>query len=164
MTAPKKPATVQDVIRTEAAIKQNVQYLVKQLGDPDDAVAEEACRALHRIGEFAVGPLTEAILRPRSPIHRIRAIFCVRFIHPQDSLAVQKALIEVEKSEKDERIVTLASAVLFELTLDEMETEIVKCRRQRNGLDPRSSIPIGSPTNPNNELIAKRLSELKAQE
>jgi hypothetical protein len=147
MSDPKKPATVQDVIRTEATIRQNVRNLVKQLGDPDQAIADEACRALLRIGELAVGPLTDAILRPTSPIQRIMAIFCVRFIHPKDSLDAQKALIEVQRSEHDNRIVTLVDATLLELAMDGMENEANKARRRVTGSNPSSKIPPGSNTN-----------------
>jgi hypothetical protein len=129
------------------AIESNIRLLVKQLGDPDEAIADEACRSLLRIGELAVGPLTEAILRPTSPIQRIMAIFCVRFIHPKDSQNVQKALINVQRSELDTRIVTLADAVLLELAMDGMENEANKARRRVTGSNPSSKLPPGSNTN-----------------
>ena len=71
MSTLRQPAKKTDVTRAMAAIEANIQELVRLLGDPNDAVSEEAGRALVRIGEMAVAPLAGAILRPRSPIHRI---------------------------------------------------------------------------------------------
>jgi hypothetical protein len=164
MSTPKKTVTKTDVTRAMAAIEANIKELVRLLGDPDDDVSEEAGRALLRIGELAVDLLTGAILRPRSPMHRIRAILAVRFIHPKDSLAVQEALSRVEATENDQRIGTLAGAVLLEVILDYAENQALKGRRQMNGSDPLSRVPTGSSIDPQNELIAKRLSELRAQE
>jgi HEAT repeat protein len=146
MITTKKPTTKSDVTRAMGAIETNVKLLVRLLGDPEEAVADEACRTLLRIGELATAPLTQAILRPTSPVQRIMAIFCVRFIHPKDSLEVQRALMKVQTSERDNRIVTLADAVRLELVMDEMENEANKARRRVTGSDPSKKIPTGSNT------------------
>jgi hypothetical protein len=58
----------------------------------------------------------------------------------------------------------LAGAVLLELLLDEMENEANKARRREIVSDHNSKIPPGSNTNPQIELIAKKLIALKTQE
>jgi len=164
MRTTKKPVTKTDVTRAMATIEANIKELVRLLGDPDDDVSEEASRMLLQIGEPAVEPLAGAIRRPCSPVHRIRAIFAIRFIHPRNSLAAQLALLEVEKREKDEPILNLASAVLLELTLDEVENKAIESRRHRWIEDFLTPTTTESHAQKRNQLVKERLSELRTQE
>ncbi|MGO9601738.1 MAG: hypothetical protein ACLP7Q_27515 [Isosphaeraceae bacterium] len=164
MSTPKKPVTRTDVARAVAAIETNIKQLVRFLGDPDDAVSEEAGRALLLIGGPAVEALAGAILRPRSPIHRIKAIFAVKYIRPRNSLAAQMALMKVEESERDEKIAELAGGVLFILTFDQIDNEAIEGRRRKWSPDGPSQEETGSHTDRQIKLVNERLSEPRAQE
>jgi HEAT repeat protein len=147
-----------------AAIQTNIKELVRLLGHPDDAVSEEAGNALLQVGEPAVELLAAAIQRPSSPVHRIKAIFAIRFIRPRNSLAAQLALIKVEKSEKDARIARLASTVLFALTMDEVEHKAIESRWQRCISEGATDTTTGSFGDRQSKPVKERLSELRAKE
>jgi len=164
MSTPKKPVTRTDVARAVAAVEANIKQLVKLLGDPDDAVSEEAGRALLRMGEPAVEALAGAILRPRSPIHRIKAIFAVKYIRPRNSLAAQMALMKVQESERDEKIAELAGGVLFILTFNQIDNEAIEGRRRKWSPDGPSQEETGALTDQETQLVNERLAELRAQE
>jgi HEAT repeat protein len=164
MKTTKKPITKMDVTRSMAAIETNIKELVKLLGHPDDAVSEEAGRALLQIGELAVEPLAGAILRPSSPIHRIKAIFAVKYVRPRNSLAAQLALMKVQDSERDEKIAELAGRVLFILTFDQIDNEAIEGRRRKWSPDGPSQEERGSLTDRQTQLVNERLTELRAQE
>jgi hypothetical protein len=146
-----------------ATIETSVKEIVTLFCDPDDAVSEEASKALLKIGELALEPLTGVILRPISPIHRIKAIFAIKFIRPRKSLAAQLALIKLENS-KDKPLADLASSVLFQLTLDEVESKSMESRRPRTSSEGPAHTTTGSDSDPPQELVNQRLSELRSQE
>ena len=84
-------------------------------------------------------------------------MFAVKYIRPRNSLAAQLALIKVEKS-KDERIEQLASIVLFELTMDEIDNQAIEDRLQRRGSGGPTHTSSGSHTDPQSKLVNQRLS------
>jgi hypothetical protein len=156
--------TTAEVARVQAAIGTNIQELVKLLGDPDESVWEEASKALMAIEEMIVKPLVGVIKRPTTPICRVRAIFAVRFLRPRNSLTAQQALIEVENSEKDERIAKLASTVLFGLTLDEIDRKAVEERERKLSSAIGNPATTGAYTDSETRLVNERLAELRTQE
>jgi HEAT repeat protein len=156
--------TTAEVARVQAAIGTNIQELVKLLGDPEETVWQEASRALMAIEEQIVNPLAGVIKRPTSSVQRIRAIFAVRFLRPRNSLTAQQALIEVENSEKDERIAKLASTVLFGLTLDEIDRKAVEERERKLSMAIANPATTEAFTDQEMKQVNHRLAELRTLE
>jgi hypothetical protein len=105
------------VARAVSAIDRNIKELVKTLGDPDEAVSDEAFSALMRIGPLAADPLAAAIARPRTTAHRAKAIAVVGCLDLQESQVVERALRRAVKNEPDKKVAHLASFVLSDLLM-----------------------------------------------
>jgi hypothetical protein len=159
-----KPACIADVTKAFAAVQRNIKELVKLLGDPDDAVSNEACSALIAVGPLAADPLAAAILRPMTPVHRIKAIFVVKEIRPKKALNVQKALHRVAKCDKHEQIGATASILLSELLDDEMEDAAMAVYRKRRTPALHGLLPSCSRKEPDVAFISERLSALDSEE
>jgi hypothetical protein len=164
MGTTKKPAPNSDATRLLAAIEINIKQLVELYGDSDEAVYEGASKALVRIDEILVEALSDMILRPKSPLQRIRGIFAVRFIRAQNPHAAQVALLKVERSEKDKRIADLASAVLFGLTSDEIDRKAVEERERKLSLAIANPATTEAYTDREIKQVNDRLAELRTQE
>ncbi len=164
MRTAKKPPTTMDVTRAMAGIESNLKELVSRLGDPDEAIADEANRAFLQIDELIANALASGIRRPRSPRHRVRASLAALFVRSRNTLPAQLALLEVEKREKDQAIVDLASAVLLELTLDEVENRVLESRRLLLISKGRLCADAMSYSERQMSLVKERLAELRAKE
>ena len=164
MKSKNQPASITDVTRAFTAVQSRVKKLVKLLGDPDDAIASEACTALIAVGPLAAEPLAAAILRPISDLHRVKAIFTVQVIRPRNSPVVQKALRRVAKQEENPRLAEIASTLMSELILDEMEDLATAAHRKRFGPAQRGLL-LGTPrTGPEDTFMSARLSALDTED
>jgi hypothetical protein len=142
MTTRKQAEARTGPARAAAAIKSNIQKLVRLLADPDDATGNEACVELYRLAALAAEPLAAAILRPKSPVDRLRAMFLVRFL-PPDVLSISVgALLRVIERERDEGIRGRAILVLSELIEKRMEAKV----SETLGENPPSPLWSYSPT------------------
>jgi hypothetical protein len=144
MTARKQANKRTAPARAVAAIKANIKKLVGLLGDPDDSTGNEACVELHGIASLAAEPLAAAILRPKSPVHRLRAMFLLRFL-PPDVLSISVgALLRVIEREKDEHIRGRAILVLSELIENRIETKVTASRREQHALALQACSPTAT--------------------
>ncbi len=163
MSKSKKLATTTDVTRAMAAIETHVKRLVWLLGDPDEAIADEANRAFLEIDELIANALASGIRRPRSPRHRVRASLAALFVRSRNTLPAQLALLAVEKREKNQAIVDLASAVLLELTMDEVESRALESRRLLLISKGRPCADVMPYSERQMSLVKERLAELRAK-
>ena len=99
-----------------AAVRRAVGRLV-QLLDGEDAVVEEAARALLALGAPAVvGPLGEGLLRARSLRHRTLIFLILVGLGEQERVAVYRAIFEANKHETNLGLSIRMSGALLTLS------------------------------------------------
>ena len=97
----KSSATPTDELdRDVAAVVASIRRLTKHLeAEPDIAI--RAASVLLKVGPYAAGPIAAALGRSRSPQRKVLMIRLLSHLGQQARTTVERALLEVLKSEKD---------------------------------------------------------------